>query len=65
MTSLLAHAFACTWWGVLRRQLFNAEIIELCVRWYITCRLNYRGRNRRPVRSSRRWSRLLLNGCDN
>jgi hypothetical protein len=25
-----------------RRRRFDAEIIELCVRWYITYRLNYR-----------------------
>jgi transposase-like protein len=24
------------------RRVFNAEIIELCVRWYITYRLSYR-----------------------
>jgi transposase-like protein len=25
-----------------RRRVFDAEMIELCVRWYITCRLSYR-----------------------
>jgi transposase-like protein len=27
---------------IYRRRVFNAEIIELCVRWYITYRLSYR-----------------------
>jgi len=27
---------------IYRRRRFDAEIIELCVRWYITYRLNYR-----------------------
>jgi hypothetical protein len=27
---------------IYRRRRFDAEIIELCVRWYITCRLSYR-----------------------
>ncbi|MGH8203332.1 MAG: IS6 family transposase, partial [Steroidobacteraceae bacterium] len=27
---------------IYRRQRFEAEIIELCVRWYITYRLSYR-----------------------
>jgi transposase-like protein len=27
---------------IYRRRRFNAEIIELCVRWYITYRLSYR-----------------------
>jgi transposase-like protein len=27
---------------ICRRRRFDAEIIELCVRWYITYRLNYR-----------------------
>jgi transposase-like protein len=25
-----------------RKRVFDADIIELCVRWYITCRLSYR-----------------------
>ncbi len=28
--------------SIYRRRVFNAEIIELCVRWYITYRLSYR-----------------------
>ncbi len=28
--------------AVYRRRRFEAEIIELCVRWYITYRLSYR-----------------------
>jgi transposase-like protein len=28
---------------IYRRRRFEAEIIELCVRWYITYRLSYRG----------------------
>ena len=27
---------------IYRRRVFDAEIIELCVRWYITYRLSYR-----------------------
>lgn len=27
---------------IYRRRMFDAEIIELCVRWYITYRLSYR-----------------------
>jgi transposase-like protein len=27
---------------IYRRRRFDAEIIELCVRWYITYRLSYR-----------------------
>ena len=27
---------------IYRRRVFDAEIIELCVRWYITFRLSYR-----------------------
>jgi hypothetical protein len=27
---------------IYRRRSFNAEIIELCVRWYISYRLSYR-----------------------
>jgi hypothetical protein len=27
---------------IYRRRVFEAEIIELCVRWYITYRLSYR-----------------------
>lgn len=27
---------------IYRRRVFGAEIIELCVRWYITYRLSYR-----------------------
>jgi transposase-like protein len=27
---------------IYRRRVFNAEIIELCVRWYITYRLSFR-----------------------
>ncbi len=27
---------------IYRRRRFEAEIIELCVRWYITYRLSYR-----------------------
>jgi transposase-like protein len=28
--------------SIYRRRRFDAEIIELCVRWYITYRLSYR-----------------------
>jgi transposase-like protein len=28
---------------IYRRRSFDAEIIELCVRWYISYRLSYRG----------------------
>jgi transposase-like protein len=28
--------------SIYRGRVFNAEIIELCVRWYITYRLSYR-----------------------
>jgi transposase-like protein len=28
--------------SIYRRRVFDAEIIELCVRWYITYRLSYR-----------------------
>jgi len=28
--------------AIYRRRMFDAEIIELCVRWYITYRLSYR-----------------------
>jgi transposase-like protein len=28
--------------SIYRRQVFDAEFIELCVRWYITYRLSYR-----------------------
>ncbi len=27
---------------IYRKRAFDADIIELCVRWYITCRLSYR-----------------------
>ncbi len=27
---------------IYRRRVFDAKIIELCVRWYITYRLSYR-----------------------
>jgi transposase-like protein len=27
---------------IYRRRRFDAEIIELCVRWYVTYRLSYR-----------------------
>jgi transposase-like protein len=27
---------------IYRRRRFQSEIIELCVRWYLTYRLNYR-----------------------
>ena len=27
---------------IYRQRVFNADIIELCVRWYITYRLSYR-----------------------
>ncbi len=27
---------------IYRRRVFDAEIIELCIRWYITYRLSYR-----------------------
>jgi transposase-like protein len=27
---------------IYRRRRFDAEVIELCVRWYITYRLSYR-----------------------
>jgi transposase-like protein len=36
MTKPFARAF------IYRRRRFDAEIIELCIRWYITCRLSYR-----------------------
>ena len=36
MTAPIARASIC------RRRRFEAEIIELCVRWYITYRLSYR-----------------------
>lgn len=28
--------------AIYRRRMLDAEIIELCVRWYITYRLSYR-----------------------
>ena len=28
---------------IYRRRFFDSEIIELCVRWYISYRLSYRG----------------------
>lgn len=31
---------------IYRRRVFDAEIIELCVRWYITYRLSYWQRHR-------------------
>jgi transposase-like protein len=27
---------------IYRRRRFQSELIELCVRWYLTCRLSYR-----------------------
>ena len=36
MTKLIARD------PIYRRRVFDAEIIELCVRWYITYRLSYR-----------------------
>ena len=36
MTAPIARDF------MYRRRRFEAEIIELCVRWYITYRLSYR-----------------------
>lgn len=28
--------------AIYRRRVFDAEVIELCVRWYISYRLSYR-----------------------
>jgi hypothetical protein len=39
---------------IYRRRRFEAEIIELCVRWYITYRLSYRLMHQSP-----RWLRTI------
>jgi hypothetical protein len=36
---------------IYRRRRFEAEIIELCVRWYITYRLGYRAPRRHDGRA--------------
>ena len=35
--------------SIYRRRVFDAEVIELCVRWYITYRLSYRAMLLRTV----------------
>jgi transposase-like protein len=36
---------------IYRRRVFDADVIELCVRWYVTYRLSYRD--------------LVVDGCQN
>ena len=46
---------------IYRRRRFEAEIIELCVRWYITYRLSYR--DLVAMMAERGWPYLTPRSC--
>jgi transposase-like protein len=45
---------------IYRRRVFDADVIELCVRWYITYRFSFgRGRRRRGWSRKTEWAMAL------